>query len=261
MARPDRLFRLLDALRRLPAPVTARRLAEETGVSVRSVYRDIDSLRAAGAEIGGERGFGYCLVEDGSLPPQMFDRLEIEALVLGMGRVAHAGDPALVGAAASVLAKLAATLPQARQQQLVHAVSMVHRFDDEPAPPLPDMALLREACWREEAVAIRYVRDGETTERTIWPLAIVYLSRSLMVLSRCCLRNDFRMFRADRIHAVKRTGESFRPRRVALLRAYIAEMAARRQIPPCDATTALASEAAACATAARAALSRTPPTR
>jgi predicted DNA-binding transcriptional regulator YafY len=65
MACSDRLFRLLQALRTLPAPVTAERLAQETGVPVRSIYRGIGSLRDAGAEIGGERGFGYRLIESG----------------------------------------------------------------------------------------------------------------------------------------------------------------------------------------------------
>jgi predicted DNA-binding transcriptional regulator YafY len=63
MVRSDRLFRLLQAMRVMPAPITAARLAEEMGVSLRSLYRDIDSLRAAGARIEGERGYGYRLVE------------------------------------------------------------------------------------------------------------------------------------------------------------------------------------------------------
>jgi biotin operon repressor len=130
MARSDRLFRLLQALRSLPAPVTAATLAQETGVSVRSIYRDIESLRVAGAEIGGERGYGYCLIEDGTLPPQMFNRIEIEALVLGLAEVRQMGDPALATAAAAVLGKVAATLPSVGQQHLLHAVSQVHRFEE-----------------------------------------------------------------------------------------------------------------------------------
>lgn len=64
MARSDRLFRLLQAMRELPAPFTAARLAAETGVSQRSLYRDFDSLRAAGARIEGERDYGYRLIEE-----------------------------------------------------------------------------------------------------------------------------------------------------------------------------------------------------
>lgn len=226
MSRPNRLFRLLDALRRLPAPVTAAQLAQETGVSVRSVYRDIESLRAGGAEIGGERGFGYTLVEDGTLRPQTFSRIEIEALTLGLAEVRNMGDPALAAAAGAVLGKVAATLPSLGQQHLLHAVSRVYRFEER-FPPLPDMALVRACCWREEALTIDYVdRDGAATSRTIWPLAIVYLDRMLVVLARCCLREDFRMFRADRITSVAATGISFRPRRAALLRDYGERLAA-----------------------------------
>lgn len=227
MARSDRLFRLLQALRTLPAPVTAARLAEETGVSVRSIYRDIDSLRSSGADIGGERGYGYCLIEDGTLPPQIFSRIEIEALVLGLGEVRQLGDPALADAASAVLAKVAATLPSVAQQHLLHAVSQVHRFGQR-YPALPDMRVIREACWREESLALRYGdRNGQVTDRDIWPLAIVYLDQALVLLAWCCLRQGFRQFVLERILTVAAGGESFRPRRVALLRTYLAELARR----------------------------------
>jgi predicted DNA-binding transcriptional regulator YafY len=224
MSRSNRLFRLLQALRTLPAPVTAQQLADETGVSVRSVYRDIDSLRAGGADIGGERGFGYTLVDDGMLRPQAFSRIEIEALMLGMAEVKQMGDPALAAAADAVLTKVAATLPSLGQQHLLHAVSQVHRFDPR-YPALPDMQVIRDGCWRERAVVIGYTdRNGAVTTRTIWPLAIVYLDNMLVVLARCCLREEFRMFRAERITSVETTESSFRPRRAALLRAYLAEL-------------------------------------
>ena len=93
MARTDRLMRLMDALRRLPAPVTAARLADETGVSPRQLYRDIATLRASGALIDGEAGVGYRLTEDPALPPQSFNRLEIEALRLAVALLpAEGGD-------------------------------------------------------------------------------------------------------------------------------------------------------------------------
>jgi predicted DNA-binding transcriptional regulator YafY len=224
MARSDRLFRLLQAMRTLPSPVTAERLAQETGVSVRSIYRDIDSLRAAGAEIDGARGVGYGLVEDGALPPQMFNRIEIEALVLGLAEVRHMGDPALADAAAAVLGKVAATLPSLSQQHLLHAVSQVHRIAER-YPPLPDMQLLRDGCWREQALDIQYTdKAGLVTDRRIWPLAVMYLEHVLVVLAWCCLRQAFRKFRAERISQVAASGENFRPRRARLLRTYLAEL-------------------------------------
>ena len=224
MARADRLFRLLHAMRIMPAPITAARLAEEMDVSLRSLYRDIDSLRLAGARIEGERGYGYRLIEDYSLPPQTFDRSEIEALALGLAEVRHMGDPALEKAAISVLAKVAATLPDAGEQYLFHAISKVYRPDARYRPSV-DVDLIRRACWQEQALRIGYVdKDQSVTERTILPLAISYTDRTLTVLAWCCLRAAFRMFRTDRIQSLDHTGTSFRPRRATLLRQFIAEL-------------------------------------
>lgn len=221
MARSDRLFRLLQAMRTMSAPITAARLAEVTEVSLRSLYRDIDALRAAGARIEGERGYGYRLIEDYALPPQTFERAEIEAIALGMAEVASMGDPVLSQAAASVLAKVGATLPDDREQYLLHAISQVFR----PTPRYeasPHMERIRGACWREEALRIGYRdKDGAVSERVILPLAVVYTDRTQTVLAWCRLRDGFRMFRADRLQDVRATGASFRPRRAVLLRDYL----------------------------------------
>lgn len=220
MARSDRLFRLLQAMRVMTPPITAERLAAEMEVSLRSIYRDIDSLRAAGARIDGERGYGYRLIEDYALPPQTFDRTEIEAIVLGMAQVQLMGDPELEKAATAVIAKIAASLPNDREQQLLHAVSRVYRPEERYAKS-EHISLIRNACWQEKALAIHYTDSNRTqTERSIWPLAITYSDGALTILAWCCLREDFRMFRIDRLSHVQITGESFRPRRVSLLREF-----------------------------------------
>lgn len=224
MARSDRLFRLLHLLRSLPAPVTAERLAEETETSARSIYRDIGALRAAGAQIEGAAGFGYTLREDPALPPQMFTQLEVEALVLGLSDVRSTGDPALAQAAEVALAKIVATLPERVQRQAAHAVLQVYRFNPPPQPPA-SVALIREACWSERALDITYEDgEGQVTERRVWPLSVVYLDHSQMLLAWCCLRKDLRKFLLPRIRTVTLTEESFRPRRVPLLRAFLDHM-------------------------------------
>jgi len=224
MARADRLFRLLTALRSLPQPVTAARLAEETGVSPRQLYRDIEALRAGGALIDGAAGYGYTLTEDPALPPQMLTRLEVEALTLGLAEIRLAGDPALARAADSALAKIVATLPDRVQAQALHTAHQLYRY--ETRPPVPaHLAQLREAIWDERALDITYTdRAGNRTRRRIWPLSIVFLDRSLMCLAQCRLRMDFRRFHLASMSEVTETAESFRPRRVALLRAFLQEM-------------------------------------
>ena len=224
MARPDRLFRLLQALRTLPAPVTAARLAEATEVSPRTLYRDIETLRAGGALIDGAAGLGYTLTEDPALPPQMFTRLEVEALVLGLAEVRHAGDPALAEAAVAALSKITATLPERVARQAAHAVSQTYRVQTRPSAP-PHIGLIREASWDEVALDMSYRdKDGSITARRVWPLSVVFLDRTLMLLAWCTLRQDFRRFHIGSMEQVQRTDESFRPRRVPLLRAFTQAM-------------------------------------
>jgi predicted DNA-binding transcriptional regulator YafY len=221
MPRSDRLFRLLHLLRSLPAPVTAERLATETEVSVRSVYRDIAALRASGARIEGEAGFGYAMTEDPALPPQSFTRIEIEALLLGLTEAQNAGDSELAVAARMVLAKITARLPERQQREIAHAVQYVFRRDRR-AFPQRDLALIRRACWDERELHMSYAdKDGHQTARDIWPLTIGYADATLVILAWCCLRQDYRIFRIERISALRDTGQSFRPRRVGLLNDYV----------------------------------------
>lgn len=218
MARSDRLFRLLATLRNLPAPVTATRLAEETGVSERTIYRDIESLRAAGAIIDGEAGYGYTLTEDNAVPPQMFDRLELEAVMLGLGWLEWQGDPALAEAVKRAIAKVTASLPARKADEARHVALLSYAFDEK--PEVPDfMPTLRQAAWNERALDIAYTdRDGVQTERRIWPLSVAYTDYEPWLLAWCCKRQDFRRFLISRVSRVAETQESFRPRRVPLLR-------------------------------------------
>lgn len=169
---------------------------------------------------------GYTLTEDPALPPQMFTRLEVEALVLGLAEVRMAGDAALAKAAEAAMAKITASLPERVQRQAIHAVSQTYRFERR-APAPENLALIREACWEERALDIAYA-DGNSqlTRRRIWPLSVVFLDRALMCLAFCCLRQDFRRFHLHRMSEVEASTEYFRPRRVPLLREFLAQMKA-----------------------------------
>lgn len=232
MAKSDRLLRLMHLMRSLRPPVTAEALAAELGVSKRTLYRDIEALRVSGARIEGEAGFGYTLAEDFALPPQSLTQLEIEALVLGLSEVQQRGDQDLAEAARDALAKITATLPPGKQAQIQHAVGLVHRYPQK-HPPKVDLSELREACWQERALRIRYRdRARQLTERVIWPLALVYLDHDLMLLAHCKLRDDYRNFVVTSIEEMTLLQESFRPRRVPMLRAHIAELKKRYTLAP-----------------------------
>lgn len=216
-------------MRSLPAPVTAEQLSQELDVSMRTIYRDIDALRGLGAVIDGEAGFGFTLIEDASLPPLAFEDDELEALVLGLRDVAVIGDPALARAARRALAKITARVPDRQAHRLEHAVLDARRYVSPPAP-IVDVERLRAATWAEQAITISYIdAAGTRSKRKVWPLGIVYMEASSMLLAWCHLRQDNRNFRLDRLESFEVLEESFRPRRVAMLRDYLEVL--RDQMP------------------------------
>lgn len=221
MSRTHRLFQMMQTLRRLSPPITASQLADEMNMSLRTIYRDIDALRGIGAVIDGEAGFGYTLIEDAALPPLGFEDDELEALVLGLRDVAVIGDPALARAANSALAKIKARVPPRQAHRLQHAVLDAHRFVPPPKISI-DVAKLREATWDEVSVMFDY-RDanGAETKRQVDPLGLVYLENTNVLMAWCHLRQDFRTFRLDRMQNLARTDQSFRPRRVPMLRQHL----------------------------------------
>ena len=146
MAKTDRLFRLLHLIRGLRPPVTAARLAAAMEVSERTIYRDIDSLRAAGARIEGEAGLGYTMTEDPALPPQTFTQIEIEALTLGLADVAQRGDPDLSEAADDALPDLCNPAPDPAPFDETCTAEVAAQLIVQPDPqtePGADMALIR----------------------------------------------------------------------------------------------------------------------
>ncbi|MEP1767178.1 MAG: YafY family protein [Sulfitobacter sp.] len=229
MTRTHRLFQLMQTLRSLPAPVTAATLVNETGVSLRTIYRDIDALRGLGAVIDGEAGFGYTLIEDAALPPLAFTDDELEALVLGLREVAVIGDPALAESAKAALSKLKSRLPARQTYRLQHAVLDARRFTRPPEPQI-DVYALRAATWEEATIAFHYQdANGALSERQVDPLSIVYMQNAHMLMAWCHLRRDFRAFRLDRMRDMTLTGAHFRPRRVSLLRDYVARLRAEAE--------------------------------
>src|SRR5271166_781730 len=119
MRRAERLFEIIQILRRVRTPVTAEQLARELETSKRSVYRDIADLMAQRVPIRGEAGLGYVLDAGFDLPPLMLTPDEIEAAVLGAQWVARHSDPALARAAEDLIAKIGAVVPERLRPKVI----------------------------------------------------------------------------------------------------------------------------------------------
>src|SRR5262245_37046317 len=199
LSRSQRLLDLIQVLRRHRRPVSGRALAGEVGVSIRTLYRDIATLQAQGADIEGEPGLGYILKPGFMLPPLMFSEDEIEALVLGSRWVADRGDDRLGAAARNALAKIAAVLPDDLREDLDAAALLVGPGAGR-VPETIDLGVVRKAIRSERKLEIAYGDGGgSASRRTIWPFALGFFDRVRVVVAWCELRQDFRHFRADRI--------------------------------------------------------------
>lgn len=217
MRRADRLFQIVQILRRSRRPVTAEAIAVELEVSRRSVYRDIAALIGQRTPIRGEAGVGYVLDGAFDMPPLMLTPDEIEAAVLGAQWVARHGDPLLARAADDLVAKIAATVPAHLRSFVLEPVSATPPGFGMPEDCI-DMAATRAAIRDQRKIALDY-RDAEgaVTRRTIRPIAIGYLHHARVVVGWCETREDFRTFRSDRIVAAAFLEERY-PGRAAVLR-------------------------------------------
>ena len=220
MSRTTRLFKLMDALRGHRRPVTAARLADDLAVSVRTVYRDIQTLIDLGAPLEGEAGMGYLLRAGFFLPPLMFGEEELEALVLGARWVQGQGDATLAQAAASALAKIATASPKDLRDKMADTGLWAPRFPT-PAEHPTGLRTIREAMRREHKLSVTYVDEsGATTERVLWPIALAFFQGKRLLVAWCELRNGFRHFRPDRIAALNCTGQPYPTRRAALAKTW-----------------------------------------
>ncbi|NMN68669.1 YafY family protein [Rhizobium sp. 57MFTsu3.2] len=217
MARSERLLTLLQTLRRYRRPVSGAVLATETGVSIRTLYRDISSLQAQGALIEGEPGLGYVLKPGFMLPPMMFSQDEIEALVLGSRWVARAADPRLAAAGADALAKIADVLPQEMRDEIETSTLLVHLRP--PVADKADLSAIRKAIRAERILKLTYSDEGGTVSvRNIWPFALSYFEQVRVVVAWCELRQDYRHFRTDRIVEMIPQDGRYPRRRAVLLK-------------------------------------------
>ncbi|MDR7003818.1 helix-turn-helix transcriptional regulator [Paraburkholderia strydomiana] len=236
MSRSERLLHLLQVLRRYRRPVRGQALAEELGVSIRTLYRDIASLQAQGAMIEGAPGIGYVMKPGFMLPPIMFRSEELDALVLGMRWVADRCDNTLSSGALSTLAKIAAILPTELRRELEKSSLLVGAPLTRPVHKIsPD--LLRAAVREEQKLNITYVdASGIHSRRVVWPFALVYFDQARVLMCWCELRADFRNFRSDRISNVEQLEERYPKRRSTLLREWrrLNHVARRTILPESD---------------------------
>lgn len=212
MSRSQRLLALLQLLRNHKKPVSAKTLADKLDVSVRSIYRDIETLNAQGADIQGEAGIGFILKDGYMLPPLMFTQDEIEALVLGSRWVKAYGDEALMTSAKQALSKIHAVSSSNIKREIDTHTLFVPNFENNQAHQLPFAKEIRTSIREQKKIQIRYEDvKGDISDRDICPFALAFFGTHQVVASWCELRQDYRHFRVDRILELIQTNEVYTP--------------------------------------------------
>jgi predicted DNA-binding transcriptional regulator YafY len=199
MRRADRLFQIIQILRRSTRPVTAAALAQELEISKRTVYRDVADLMGQRVPIEGEAGLGYLLATDYDMPPLMLTPDEVEAVMLGAQWVAGRSDKILSNAARDVVAKIAAVVPE-RLRPFIVEPSVGAKPTVGEQEERVDTSMLRSTIRNGVKLRLRYRSEaGEETERTVWPVILGYAETNRVLVAWCELRQSFRHFRTDRI--------------------------------------------------------------
>jgi predicted DNA-binding transcriptional regulator YafY len=201
MRRADRLFQLVQLLR-VRRATTGRDLADELGVSLRTVYRDIRDLEYSGVPIRGEAGVGYRLDRGFELPPLTFSEAELEGLVLGARMVSTWADPELAGAVRSAMTKVEAVLPEGLRRVVLDSALFAPNFP-RTQEMSRDVDLMRRAISQQRLLGFDYTRaDGESSTRSVRPLGLYFWGNKWTLAAWCELRGDYRSFRPDRMHDV-----------------------------------------------------------
>ncbi|WP_202960829.1 YafY family protein [Dickeya sp. NCPPB 3274] len=228
MSRSHRLFDLIQALRRHRGTVSGEALARETGVSLRTIRRDIATLQAIGADIDGAPGIGYILRPGFLLPPLSFTKEELQALAVGAQWVSRQTDDSLALAAQDALAKIGGVLhPEMRQVLDDDALYIGHQ--KEMTSSL-DLARVRQAMREQCKMRITYVdQHGVASERIIWPIMLGFVESRRFIAGWCELREDFRLFRTDRITHAGFLNERYSRSRRQLVKEWRAQEALRRK--------------------------------
>lgn len=216
MARADRLFDIIQILRLSRGPVTATAIAAELEVTPRTIYRDIAILQGRRVPIDGAVGLGYMLRPGFDLPTQMFSEDEVEAIAVALRLLHRTGDPGLMNAAVGVAGKLAAAMPEALRNQFAGSSFRVSSRG-APPPAIADLAPVRRAIRQSRKLRLDYINArGESSARTVCPIAMEYYIEATLVCSWCELREDYRHFRVDRIKSARVLDVSFASKAKAL---------------------------------------------
>jgi len=197
MRRADRLMQLVQILRDGSLHKAAD-LAAATQVSLRTIYRDMETLAASGVPIEGERGIGYRVTAAITLPPLNLTMTEVEALHMGLAAVGQSEDSELSAAAKSLSEKLDAVMPEDRARAPAGYGFAIYPFADA-ARSFQYLPIIRGAIRTRQKLSAELAGEA----RTMRPLQLDYWGRLWTCVVWCETSKAFDEIRVDQITALR----------------------------------------------------------
>lgn len=222
------MYALVDLLRGSRKPLSAARIAEEFGVSKRTIERDIQSLQLAGVPIYADHGVsgGYSILREHSLPPLNLTVPESLAVLTGRGLL----ETSPYGAAARrARAKILAISREDQLAPIDEALASMFVID-APSPSEAAVSLIPEAIAARRVVRLEYTsEDGETrTTRDVEAMGLLRGGDAWLFVGWCRLREGIRGFQLNRIRHLEITAEVFSERDPEVLEADLSRWPTRR---------------------------------
>lgn len=194
--------------------VKASQLSDRFGVSLRTIYRDIRSLEAAGVPILGEAGVGYSIMEGYRLPPVMFTREEAGSFVAAEMLMRKFTNAALGGHFESAMGKVKSVLKGQEKDWIEVLEKSVwaapsHDLFNKKIPNALELLFNSIATQNQVYLEYQAVGKAETSFRAVEPVGVFHENAHWYLYAFCHLRKAYRQFRTDRIRTIKATDISF----------------------------------------------------
>jgi len=225
MNRIDRLFGITTLLQ-AKKYTSAEKLAEQFGISVRTVYRDIKALGEQGIPVGFEPHKGYFLVQGYFLPPISFTSEEANALVLLETMAATLADDSIQAHCTAALTKVKAAMRERERERLAQFTSRIKMHIPEYfRGPADYLATLQSALAERQVVEVEYCdKSGRSSQRYVEPIGLAFYNFAWHLVGWCQLRQAYRDFKVARIQRLTATSRPFTKAEHLLLTEYIADL-------------------------------------
>lgn len=199
----ERLFAITNILLQKKT-VTAAELAQEFGVSVRTIYRDMDILSSSGVPIFTEKGRngGISVMDHYTLSKTLLTDEEQNQIIMALQSINATGNLEVKDA----LRKLGNIFQKSIESWIEVDFTEWSKSDEEKET----FSIIRDCILSATAVTFRYYNlKGEETKRIVEPLKVVFKSMSWYLYGYCRKRRDFRFFKLSRIKKLEVLTDTF----------------------------------------------------